>query len=214
MAKSAIKTNGNGEAETPSVATSETAKRQAKAYVTYVMPDGSEKNFPHKDAVAVRFSLADNTKRDFRLDNMGENVSACSRAQGVVTRFQRGYQALKDLDEVVQSIDDTAEDLSNDVWIELGTGEPRVTNLITAIVMALEAQGESETNPLVDGKVSSERRKAISDKLSAYSEEERKAMRERPAIAANLADIAAESAQKRAQEKRKLASQSEETLSF
>lgn len=172
-------------------------KRQAKASVTYVMPDGSEKNFPNENAGIIRIETTGGTKRDFDVSALSPSVKACAVLQGVVTRFQRGYQALKVEDEVIASIDDTIADLNNGIWIEVGTGEPRVTNLITAITMALEAEGTHER--LVDGKVTADHRKDIGEKL-ASDENLRKEMRERPVIAANLAKLASEAAQKRAAE--------------
>lgn len=173
-------------------------KRQSKATVTYVMPDGSEKNFPTVGAVAIRFELTDGSKIDYALDGeRNANVDECARQQGFVTRFQRGYQALKEIDAVKENIGDTKADLEGGIWLEIGTGEPRVTNLITAIVMALEAQGETVDN---------DRKKGIGEKL-ANDENLRKEMRERPAIKANLAKLAADAAAERA--RKALASASE-----
>lgn len=186
--------------ENDAVSTESKAKRTPKASVTYVMADGSEKNFPNKDATTVRIETTGGTKRDYDVSKLGENTRACAILQGVAIRFQRGYQALKAEDEILASIDETVSDLDNDIWIEVGTGEPRVTNLVTAIVMAIEAKGET---------VDAARRQGIIDKLSA-DENMRKEMRERPVIAANLAQLASEAAQKRAAEKLKKASESTE----
>lgn len=195
----------NQSSETPAVTETATAananKRQPKASVTYAMADGTEKNFPNKDAVSVVIETTGGTKRVYELSKLGENVKLCAIQQGLVTRFQRGYQALKLEDEVIASIDGTIEDLDADIWIEVGSGEPRVTNLIQAIVMALEAEGQT---------VDAARRAAISDKL-ASDENLRKETRERPAIAANLAQLASEAAAKRAAEKRVKASENTES---
>lgn len=196
--------NGNGSAATSGITAT---KRQAKASVTYVMPDGSEKNFPNEASTVIRIETTGGTKRDFDVSTLSESVSKCAVLQGVVTRFQRGYQALKVEDEVIASIDDTIADLNNGIWIEVGTGEPRVTNLITAITMALEASGET---------VDAERKRSIGEKLAA-DENLRKEMRERPVIAANLAKLASEAAQKRAAEaaeKAATAAQTGEAFTF
>ena len=190
---------------------SEKGKRQAKASITYVMPDGSEKNFPVAETNVIRIEIVDGTKRDFDVSALSDGVKHCALLQGVVTRFQRGYQALKEIDKVVESIDGTIEDLNNGIWLEVGTGEPRVTNLITAVVMALEAEGVHVR--LVDGKVTDDHKKDISEKLAA-DENLRKATRERPVIASYLADMAAEAAKKRAEEKRKALSTMESDSSL
>lgn len=190
--------NENAEASTTETSAESGKKRQAKASVTYVMPDGSEKNFPNVEANVIRIETTGGTKRDYDISTMADNIKHCAMLQGVVTRFQRGYQAIKLEDDVVASIDETIADLNNGIWVEVGAGEPRVTNLITAVVMALETQGTHEK--LVDGKVTAEHRKEIGEKLAA-DETFRKEVRERPVIAANLAKLASEAAQKRAEEK-------------
>ena len=191
---SASQENPNTEASNASSGVTAT-KRQAKASVTYVMPDGSEKNFPDEASKVIRIETTGGTKRDFDVSTLAANVAACAVLQGVVTRFQRGYQALKAEDDVIASIDETIADLNNGIWLEVGAGEPRVTNLVNAIVMALEASGET---------VDADRRKGIIDKL-ASDENLRKEMRERPVIKANLSKLALEAAQKRADEAAKAA---------
>ena len=194
--------NGNGaaETETNSTATTSTSKRQGKASVTYLMPDGSERNFPDALSSVIRFEVIDGTKRDFDVSYLSETVKHCALLQGVVTRFQRGYQALKEIDKVVASIDDTSADLNDGIWIEVGNGEPRVTNLIAAIVMGLEAKGQT---------VDANRKREIGEKLAA-DENLRKETRERPAIAAYLATLSRQASEKREAEKLKLAQASGE----
>src|SRR5438477_3905017 len=88
-----VSSSGNGTVETVS-----TSKRQAKASVTYVLPDGSERNFPDATSTVARFTSPDETlKRDIDVSAFAENVKACAVLQGVVTRIQRGYQNLKDI---------------------------------------------------------------------------------------------------------------------
>lgn len=187
--ETAVKTNGS---------------RTVKANITFVLPDGTEKNFPQAEATVIKFNIADGTERSVDVSSLSENVKNCAMLQGVVTRFQRSYQAIKELDKVVEAIDETIDDLNNGVWIEMGSGEPRVTMLATAVIRALEENGET-----VDG----ERRKSIVAKLGE-DEELRKSTRERPIIAAHLADLQLEAAQKRAAEKKALATESGEAFTF
>ena len=179
-----VSSSGNGTVETVS-------KRQAKASATYVLPDGSERNFPDANASVIRITSPDETvKRDIDISMLPDNVKACAVLQGVVTRLQRGYQNLKDVDEVFDKIDAIVEELEGGIWLEVGTGEPRVTNLVTAIIMAIEAKGEV---------VDAARKASIIDKLG--DENKRKEARAFPEIAANLATLARQSAEKKEAEK-------------
>lgn len=195
------------------------AKRQSKAGVSYVMPDGSERNSAHKDATLIRFTLGDGTKdaegnvtgatvRDLKTSGYGPNVTACAIMQGIVTRVQRGYQNLtaKEFDKVIASIDETNDDLANDIWIETGTGS--VSTLVTAVVMALESKGET---------VDAARLKTIVDSMSGdddAAKKKREEVRAYPVIQANLASIDKERADKRFAEKQKKLAESSKEFSF
>lgn len=195
MAKSAKKAVGNGnvevnenETENQPVANNETEKlRKSKAQVWYVNPEG-ESNSPREGVNAIRFKFANGIVRDID-GNFGEHVKNCAFWQGLAIRIQRSYQNEKDIDTVIASVDETLEDLRNDVWIETAAGEPRVTMLANAVKYALENAGET---------VDETRFKSIIDKLA--DKEYAKRAKSNAMVVAHLAQMKVESAQRRAAE--------------
>lgn len=171
-------------------------KRQTKALVSYSTDGNLENamNSPTEDCRYIHVEFADKTTRTIQPNDFPESVRACAMLQGIVTRFQRGYQTLKEVDKVVESFDETIEDLSNGVWVEFATGEPKVTQLAKAVVMALEAKGES---------VDEARRSSIIEKLK--NSEYAKKAKENPAVMAHLSQLQLEAAQRRAEERQKAA---------
>lgn len=177
-------------------------KRQSKATVTY-STDGSENsvNSPTAECKFIHVEFADETARKIEFASLPESVRICAGLQGVVTRFQRSYQTLKEIDKVVEAFDETLADLENGVWIEFAAGEPKVTQLAKAVAMALEAKGEE---------VDEARRQSIIDKLK-NADFATKA-KENPQVMANLATLQLEAAKKRADERMKAASESNAEL--
>lgn len=200
MAKNAlnINTNTNG-AETGTAAEN---KRAQKAFITYMRADGTEVNFPHPDCSAVLTSFANGTKRSIDVSTLSSDIKACAVLQGVAIRTQRSYQALKDIDSVVESYDETVADLLNNIWIESKTGEPKVTMLSQAIVKTLEAAG---------GTVDDERRRSIVEKLKDASYREKAMANDH--VKAALAQLKLDAAKERAAEAKKAAKESGTTAS-
>lgn len=202
MAKSNAARNASVETETANEAGK---KRQTKAAVSYSVDGDLENslNSPTEECKFIHVEFADETTRKIEVAKLPANVIACATLQGVVTRFQRGYQVYKEVDKVIEAFDETMEDLSNGIWIEFAAGEPKVTQLAKAVKMALEEKGET---------VDDERMAGIIDKLknSDYAEK----AKANPSVMAHLAQLQLEAAQRRADERRKAAANSEgETLS-
>lgn len=181
-------TNGNapvggagGGSETASAST-----KQQKAFITYLRENNEESNFAVADANVVRISFANKTSRDVDLSSLSAEIQKMASLQGVAIRLQRSYQAIKELDGVIEAVDETIDDLKNGVWIDSKTGEPKVTLLSQALVSVLEANG---------GEVNDERRKSIIEKLKG-TEYRDKAM-ENPQVKAQLAQLKMDAAKKR-----------------
>lgn len=185
-------TNGNAAS-----ASTESAKKQMKAFVNYVVPasgDMPEKahNYPQADATIVRTEFSNGVKRDIDVTKLKADVLACATLQGIATRTQRGYQALKEIDAVIEAYDDTANDLLNGVWIESRSGEPKVTMLSQAIVLSLEASGQT---------VDEARRLSIIEKLKNADNREKAMANEH--VKMHLANLKLEAAKARAAEAKK-----------
>lgn len=195
-------TNSETETETATPAANSN-KRTQKASVSY-SPDGNldnSQNSPTEDCVFIHVEFADETERKIDVMALPENVRKCATLQGIATRFQRSYQTLKEIDKVVEAFDETVEDMQNGVWVEFASGEPKVTQLAKAVVMALESKGET---------VDEERRASIIEKLKASDYAEK--AKANPQVMANLAKLQLEAAQRRAEERQKAANESEEEL--
>lgn len=144
------------------------ATKQQKAFVVYVTPGASGEdgtvspetvsNFPNAEASVIRTEFANGVKRDFNVSAVVPSVSHCAELQGYVTRTQRAYQALKNIDDVIEAYDETIADILAGVWIESRAGAPKVTMLSKAIIMTIEAAG---------GTVDDARRASIIEKLKA-----------------------------------------------
>lgn len=192
--------------ETETATPANTNKRQTKASVGYSpaaeTPTDEQFNSPTEDSGFIHVDFADGTKRSIDVMALPENVRKCATLQGIVTRFQRAYQTLKEVDKVIEAFDETMADLENGVWIEFASGEPKVTQLANAVVMALESKGET---------VDDDRKASIIEKLK-NSDFAAKA-KENPQVMANLAKLQLEAAQRRADERMKAAEGSTAELS-
>lgn len=163
-----------------------TSGKQQKAFITYVRENGEVSNFAVADANVVRISFANSTNRDIDVTSLSLELQKMASLQGVAIRLQRSYQAIKELDGVIEAVDETIDDLKNGVWIEGRAGEPKVTLLALAIVSTLEANG---------GEVDDARRKSIIEKLKATDYRE-KAM-DNPHVKSALAQLKLDAAKKR-----------------
>ena len=175
--------------------TTETVKRPSKASVTYVRDDGTVSNFPLADTPVIRTEFANGMVRIFDTrDPRLDPTRPMAEKQGFVTRFQRSYNAEKDIDLVIEAYDETSADLFNGVWIESKTGEAKVTQLSMAIVKTLEGDGET---------VDENRRLSIIEKLkdAAYREK----ANANAHVQANLQALRLEAQKKRATEAQKVA---------
>lgn len=176
----------NGTPNTAGEATASASTKQQKAFITYLRENNEESNFAVADANVVRISFANKTSRDIDVSALSAEIQKMASLQGVAIRLQRSYQAIKDLDGVIEAVDETIADLGNGVWIDSKGGEPKVTLLSQALVSVLEANG---------GEVNDERRKSIIEKLKG-TEYRDKAM-ENPQVKAQLAQLKMDAAKKR-----------------
>lgn len=191
MAKNATATATANTASTAgaSAPAVEASKKQPKAFVVYVKADGTVINFPAADADIVRTEFANGVKRDVSLTELNTELQHCAMLQGLAIRTQRSYQAEKDIDKVIESYDETVADLRKGVWIETKTGAPKITLLSQAIVLSLEASGQT---------VDDARRQSIIEKLKVT--EYREKAEANPAVVAHLAQLRLDAAKKRAEE--------------
>lgn len=190
----AKKANGNADTGNEVVTTAEKL-RKGKAQVMYLNGEGVESNSPKEGVVAIRFKFANGVNRDIGDGEFNSHVIDCAKWQGLATRIQRSYQNEKEIDKVIEAVDETIADLKNGVWIELGgDGEPKVTMLATAVKLALEDSGET---------VDADRFKSIIDKLA--NEDYRKKARANAVVAAHVANLKLESARQRAMDAMKAA---------
>lgn len=179
-----VSTAANTVSEAPAGST-----KQAKASIVYVKADNTTVNFATPDAIAVRTEFANGVTRDLAVADMNADISHCALLQGLAIRTQRSYQAIKDIDSVIEAYDETADDLRNGVWIEGRTGAPKVTMLSQAIVMALEGAGTT---------VDDARRLSIIEKLKDATYREK--AQENDQVKVHLATLKLEAAKKRAAE--------------
>lgn len=177
--------NQNGTATGAESVTSASGKQQ-KAFITYLRTNGEESNFAVADADVVKISFANKTSREVNITSLTPELRQMASLQGVAIRLQRSYQAIKDLDSVIEAVDETIADLGNGVWIEGRTGEPKVTLLALALVAVLEANG---------GEVNDERKASIIEKLKNTDYRD-KAM-DNPQVKAQLAQLKMDAAKKR-----------------
>jgi len=161
--------------------------KTAKASVQYVKADGTVLNFASPDATVVRTTFANETVRDLDVTEMNDEMHKCAVLQGFAIRTQRSYQALKDIDQVIEAYDATVKDLVKGVWIDTKTGEPKVTQLADAVIKSLTDNGQE---------VSEKREREIIEKLKDADYRD-KAMKNEHVVA-NLAAIKLEAAKKRA----------------
>lgn len=192
MAKNAVYVNHNGAPASAASAESE-VKKQMKSFAVYVAMDGEGKevvtNSPAPSATIVRTEFSNGVKREIDTLKLSRDVLNCAILQGLATRVQRSYQAIKDIDGVIEAYDETVADLYNGVWIEGRTGEPRVTMLSEAIVLSLEANGAT---------VDEARKLSIIEKLKTAEAREKAMANDQ--VKAFLADLKLKAAQARAKE--------------
>lgn len=168
---------------------SATSTKVAKASIVYVKADGSVVNFATPDAVAVRTEFANKVTRDLAISDVNEAISHCAVLQGLAIRTQRSYQAIKDIDSVIEAYDETVADLKNGVWIEGRAGAPKVTMLSQAIVLSLEGAGQN---------VDEARRLSIIEKLKDADYRDKAEANEQ--VKVHLAALRLDAAKKRAAE--------------
>lgn len=161
----------------------------AKASIVYVKADGTVVNFATPDAIAVRTEFANKVTRDLAIADVNESISYCAVLQGLAIRTQRSYQAIKDIDSVIEAYDETVADLKNGVWIEGRTGAPKVTMLSQAIVLSLEGAGQT---------VDEARRLSIIEKLKDADYRDKAEANEQ--VKVHLAALRLDAAKKRAAE--------------
>lgn len=160
--------------------------KQAKAGITYVKADGTVVNFATADAVAVRTEFANKVTRDLAVSDVNADIQHCAVLQGLAIRTQRSYQAIKDIDSVIEAYDETVADLKNGVWIEGRAGAPKVTMLSQAIVLSLEGAGQT---------VDETRRLSIIEKLKDAEYREKAEANEQ--VKVHLAALRLDAAKKR-----------------
>lgn len=181
-------------APAPAAAEGEGTKKTMKAFVQYIKPDNTVVNFPTADCIGMRTSFSNGVARDLLIADVNADVQHCSVLQGFATRTQRSYNAVKEIDGVIEAYDETVADLKNGVWIEARSGEPKVTLLAKAIVLSLEAAGQT---------VDDERRKSIIAKLATAENRDKANANEQ--VKMHLANLKLEAAQDRAKEAREAA---------
>lgn len=190
-ASNATSTNGTTKAGKP-------RQRPEVSSIVYLDASDTEHNHADGTTVALKISFANGYSDITKLSDLPQEMANAAMAQGLASRFQRSFQAVKgDINDAVERFTSAKENILSGKWIAPRGGDgkgPRPSLLAQAVEAILIEDGES---------VDENRRKGIVEKLR--SDEMAEAVMKNPRVVAKYKSLQAEAALARANEAAKKA---------